>query len=245
MTITPTSAEVIVEAIESRLLDVHTALPGRVLSYDKDAQTVDVELQIQRMIPDASGALQIEKLPNLPSVMVGFPRNAKFFVSFPLVAGDFVFVIFSEASIDQWRSKGAATPPGDARRHTLTGACAVPMGYPNGQALTEAHASAMVAGQDGGQKVFIHDGGNVEVTDAASGSADDYVAQAGKVLAELDDVKTDLDGVKSTFDGHTHILAISALAGAGGTGTAAPPASPITPPHTPGSVASSNLKSDD
>lgn len=245
MSETPTMAEVITAAIESRLLDVHTALPGRVVKYDEDTQTVEVELQIKRMVEDADGKLQEETLPNLPNVPVGFPRSTSFFVSFPLAAGDFVWVVFSETSIDQWRSKGALTGPGDARRHTLTGALAIPCGYPNDKLLTEAHATAMVCGQQGGQKVFIHAGGSVEVTDAAGGSAGDFVAQSAKVKAELDDVKTDLDGVKSTFDVHTHILAIAALAGAGGTGTAAPPAAPMTPPHTPASVASSNLKSDD
>lgn len=185
MSTTPTQAEIIMQAIDSRLLDVHTALPGKVNSFDKDTQTVEVELQVRRMVEDASGRLQEEELPILPNVPVGFPRSEAFFISFPLAKGDFVWVIFSEASIDQWRSKGSATPPGDARRHTLTGAVAMPCVYPNDRAIGEVHASAMVVGEDGGQKVFIHPGGEVEVTDSASGSAGDFVSQAGKVLTLL------------------------------------------------------------
>ena len=39
-------------------------------------------------------------------------------------------------------------------------------------------------------------------------------------------IKNHLSSLKSWADGHTHILTIAAQAGAGGTGTAAPPASP-------------------
>jgi len=67
----------------------------------------------------------------------------------------------------------------------------------------------------------------------------DFVALAQKVLDELEDIKTDLDGFKSTFDLHVHTSGCSA----GGTPTLAPTSSfPV--PHTPGSVASSNLKSE-
>lgn len=182
---TPTLAEVLMQAVDSRLLDVHTALPGKVVTFYKATQTADIELQIKRMIEDADGELQPEDLPILQNVPIGFPRSTKFFVSFPLDAGDFVWVMFSEASIDQWRSKGKATQPGDARRHTLTGAMAIPCCYPKSEDLDDVHASALVVGQDGGQKVFVHDGGNVEVTDTASGAADDYVAMAGKVTSEI------------------------------------------------------------
>lgn len=72
----------------------------------------------------------------------------------------------------------------------------------------------------------------------------DFVALAAKVLTELQAVKTDLEAVKTIFDGHTHILTIAAQSGTGATGTAAVPATPITAPHTPGSVASSNLKAE-
>lgn len=241
MSETPTQAEVIVAGIESRLLDVHTALPGRVVKWDKDTQTAEIELQIRRMVEDEDGRLQPETLPNLPNVMVGFPRSKEFFVSFPLAKDDFVWIIFSEASIDQWRSKGELTVPGDARRHTLTAPLAIPCGYPNDQALTEVHATAMVVGKQGGQKVFIHAAGSVEVTDTVNGSADDNVAQGAKVKSELDLVKTDFTALKSIYDVHTHLHSPGPSAPA----PTAPPIAPAPTPHSPASVASSNLKADD
>lgn len=91
-----------------------------------------------------------------------------------------------------------------------------------------------------GERVYIEDAGDLVHLGAKSGA--EFVALAQKVLDELNDVKTDLDSVKSTFDGHTHILTIAAQAGAGGTGTAAPPATGIPAPHTPASVAASKVK---
>ncbi|MCK5641952.1 MAG: hypothetical protein KAJ19_14205 [Gammaproteobacteria bacterium] len=227
MSATPTMAEVITEAIESRLLDLHTALPGRVVSYDSGTQTVEVELQIKRMIKDGNGVLQPETLPNLPNVPVAFPRSSSFFVSFPLAKDDFVFVIFTEMSLDQWRSKAALTVPGDARRLTLTGAVALPCLYPNDGTLTEAHATAMVVGEQEGQKIFIHPSGDVEITDEASGAADDFVAQAGKVLTEL-------EAIVDTYNIHKHPDPLSGQTGV-----------PVDIISDPDSVACSNVKADD
>jgi len=236
MSITPTDAEILTEAIESKLLDVHTALPGVIQKYDATTQTADIQIQLKRVLLNDNEELVSEDLPVLPNVPIAFPRSSNFFISFPLAAGDFVFVIFSELSLDVWRSKGSLCSPGDARRHSLTGGVAIPCLYPNSVALSNAHASDMVLGEDGvdNNRVHIKSGGAVEVTSNATALADDFVAMAAKVLTEL-------EKVESAFNGHVHMTA--------GTGTPSPPVDP-TPPNDPkviviaDSVASSNLKAD-
>ncbi len=235
MSVTPTDAEIILEAIESRLLDVHTALPGRIESYDNVTQTADIQLEIQRMIVDDSGQYVTEDLPKLPNVRIAFPRSSNFFISFPLDKDDKVLVLFSESSIDQYRSKGKNTTPADGRRFTLTGAIAFPVDITNDAELTDSHASHMAMGMRGGQKAFTKSSGTVEITDDTDGDADDFVAMAGKVLAEL-------QGIATAYNGHVHPYA------APGPVTGPPgPAPTGTPPTiiTPSSVPSSNLKADD
>jgi hypothetical protein len=70
----------------------------------------------------------------------------------------------------------------------------------------------------------------------------DFVAQAGKVLTELQGLKTHLDALKTAIDTHTHTVAIT---GPAGTTPTTPPLAPGPTPPTPGSVASANLKSED
>lgn len=225
-----TVAEIISEALESRLLDVHTALPGRILKYNAAAQTADIELQIKRSLLDDDEMVTSEEMPILPNVPIAFPRSAAFFISFPLAAGDFVFVIFAESSIDLWRAKGNVIAAGDIRRHTLTGGVAIPCLYPTGSALSGAHASDMVAGHDSGAQIHTKSGGTVEVTSGGAASADDYVAQSGKVESEI---QTIVDAIKGA--------AVSA-----GDGGAVFKANIIAALNDPvGSTSSSNLKADD
>lgn len=86
-------------------------------------------------------------------------------------------------------------------------------------------------------KVFLDKDGLVHLGEK---TGSDFVALAAAVKSELDKIKTDLDNVKSTFDGHTHIITVVSVDG--DTATAAPPASPVTTPHTPGSVAATKVK---
>lgn len=244
--ITPTMATAIAEAIDSRLIDVHTALPGQIQTYDPDTQTADVVPMIRRPLEELSTREIVhEDLPVLPNIPVAFPRSASYFISFPLKPGDFVMVLFSKYSIDQWRAKGKVTAPGDIGNLTLTGGVAIPCLYPDAEALAGAHADDMVAGKDGGTQIHIKDGGTAEVTSTGNAAADDFVAQAGKALTELQDVKTDLDNVKSAFDGHIHPDPAAGVTGAPSQNPVGVPPVTITTPHTPASVASSNLKADD
>ncbi len=121
MGITPTEAEMIEAAITSALIDVHVSLPGKIESYDALTQTATVQLQVKRVLPKAGGGFVTEDLPVLENVPVQFPRTKKFIVTLPIESGDYGLVVFSEMSIDQWRSKGENTSPGDIGRHTLTG----------------------------------------------------------------------------------------------------------------------------
>lgn len=149
MTITPDMAEVIADAIESALIDVHVALPGAVQSYDVVEQTATIELQVKRTLPKGDGTYATEDLPVLENVPVEFMRSEVFAVTLPLAPGDTGLVVFSEMSIDQWRSKGANTSPGDIGRHTLSGGVFRPGLAPNSRKLkTAAHATNMVVGLD-------------------------------------------------------------------------------------------------
>lgn len=76
----------------------------------------------------------------------------------------------------------------------------------------------------------------------------DFAALATRVLAELEAVKEDLDGFKETFDLHTHAglfggtASAAALTSPPSANVAGLPATAFPEPHTPESVAASQVK---
>lgn len=135
---------------------MQTAFPAKVVSYDADTQTAQLEPQIAEISRDIdSGERVTESLPILPDVPVVFPRGGGFFLSFPLAAGDYVLVVCSKYSIDRWRSTAQAGDPGDTRTFGLSGAIAIPGVYPNSGALDNASGTNLVIGKDSGHRITI------------------------------------------------------------------------------------------
>lgn len=136
MPATPTVADVIRKAIESRLADVHTAMPGKVKSYDRVTQTADVMPLVNAVAPMADGSDELEELPVIPNVRVLWPRAGGAYLHMPMAAGDYVLLVFNEAAIGHWRAgAGEPAPPGDVSRHSLSYPYAIPGGWPDAGAF--------------------------------------------------------------------------------------------------------------
>jgi hypothetical protein len=126
---TPTLVEALRLFHESRLLDLHTACPGVVQSYNPTLQRADVQPVLQRMVRDESDTLVAETIPVIPNVPVMFPGSGANTLTWPLQRGDAVMLVFAEGSIDKWISGGGgdgAINPEDPRRHSLSDAVAYP-----------------------------------------------------------------------------------------------------------------------
>lgn len=108
--------------IQQNQLNLHTALPAKVVSFDPAKQTVSLAIQIKMQLVDGSGA----DIPLLLDVPVSFPRGGGFAVTFPLKAGDEGIAIFSERCIDGWWQNGSASTPLDFRLHDLSDAMFIP-----------------------------------------------------------------------------------------------------------------------
>lgn len=116
---TPTLPGVIRAAIKAALIDVHTAIPGRVLSYDKTKQVATVQPIVRK---DAT-----TKLPAIPGVSVMFLGNDTFSLTWPVKKGDTGWLMFAESSLDKWKTGGGDdVDPGDDRRFDLSDAVFIP-----------------------------------------------------------------------------------------------------------------------
>lgn len=187
----PTDAEIIRRALESRLADLWTAIPGKVVKYDSTTRTADVLPVVRRPIATSEDELKHEDLPIIPNVPVLFPSGGGASITWPIVPGDFVQLLIQTLSPQQWRQSGETSDPGDLRLHSLGNAVCVPGLMHNAQALPGAALPAIV----------------LEHTDIRLGvGATDFVALSSKVEAELTRIKEAIAaGIPTANDGGANL----------------------------------------
>lgn len=102
--------------IETRLKNLHTCVPGIIVSFDPAKQTAQVQPTIQRLFTE-KGAVN---LPVCVDVPVVFPAGGLFALTFPVAANDECILWFSERCIDLWFTYGGVRPPAEYRLHDLS-----------------------------------------------------------------------------------------------------------------------------
>lgn len=180
ITSNPTSiSEAISRILDSRLSGLHTALPGRVKSYDATKQTADIEPMISRQVPlgGPEEDIELELIPVLPSVPVLFMSAGGFFISVPLQEGDPVLLIFCERDINHYRTTGDVGDPSTPQTHGLNGAICIPVNF--GQytnTLSDVSSTNLTLGKNGGSA-------NITITPTQTqiGGTSDSAALASRV----------------------------------------------------------------
>jgi len=109
-------------AITGRMYGMFTGLPGRVLAFNATEQTATIQPEPATYQGDV-----VVQLPALHDVPVKFPQGGGFRLTWPLVAGDRVWLSFACRPLDAWKA-GAGSEPGGIRSHALSDATAAPMG---------------------------------------------------------------------------------------------------------------------
>lgn len=123
---TPSWAQVLKDAMSAMLCDTHTALPGRVESYDSSVGMAEIQPLLKRKFKDG----EVVNLPICNQVPVCFPRTTTAYVHLPLEKGDVGLLVFSERSIDRYKNLGGLQDPQDPRKHSLSDGFFIPGGYP-------------------------------------------------------------------------------------------------------------------
>ena len=201
---------------EQYLLELHTAFPGIVQSYDAATQTATIVPAVRYPVPQPDGSYQYEELPPIPSVPIVFPRTKRWAFSLPISAGDTVLVVCAESAIGAWRAgDGSVQYPGDLRRHHLSHAVAIPGLPARSKALQHASATDLVLGADStgdgvtlDTRLTIKPDGSVTITQGSTvvvqidpdgtvhlaGNAGSLVALANLVSAQLTTLKNAISG---------------------------------------------------
>ncbi len=136
---------------------IHTGLVAVVSSYDAATQTCEAQPVVKARFDNGDTF----RIPVIPRIPVMFPSGGGFAITWPLEAGDFVFLSFAERSIDEWKATATqSTTPGDLRRFDLSDAVAYPGVASPRRPLLSATDDTMVIGEDNplGLQIKIKDG---------------------------------------------------------------------------------------
>jgi len=117
-------SDALLNAIDFRLVDIHTAIPGIVQSYDPATQQAEVQVAIKKTYGIAGEDVVLDA-PVITSVPVVFPSTKNSFLIFPVEQGDSVLLVFSERSLERWLSAGGVVEGGINRKFDLTDAIAI------------------------------------------------------------------------------------------------------------------------
>jgi len=101
---------------------VNTCLPGRIETYNVPDQRASVKPLLKKVYIQG----EVQALPIITNVPIVFPRTKKSGITFPLVRGDGVLLVFSQRALERWKSSGEDTEPGDPRKFDLSDGIAIP-----------------------------------------------------------------------------------------------------------------------
>ena len=140
-----TLASVLERFVRSRTAEIRTGTVGSIVAYDAATQRADVQVVVRSRFEDGESL----RPPVLVDVPVRFPCGGGYALTFPLVAGDFVWLDFGERSLDEWKAIGGDdVEPRIARRFHAADAVAYAGIRPTPSPLQSASATDLVAGED-------------------------------------------------------------------------------------------------
>lgn len=194
-----TLESVINTAIDTKLKDVHTNLPGQIISFDPIEQLADIQPQLKRNING-----ELFNLPVLSQVPVRFLKSGAFSISFPLAEGDEVDIFVLERSIDNWLEDGGIQAPNDIRKFDLSDAYAVPILYSQANKITNFDADNMVIRNTANDtKITIKPSGEVVIT-ATKTTIEGDLDVTGTITAPNIEASTSLIAGTAEVKDHLH-----------------------------------------
>lgn len=107
--------------------EMWTALPGIVIEFNPEMRTCSIQPAIQAGIPNPeTGEREWVNMPILLDCPVVFPGGGGYLLTFPLMEGDEVLVVFSSRCIDGWWESGELVPQMELRMHDLSDGFCIP-----------------------------------------------------------------------------------------------------------------------
>lgn len=115
-------SEILDIAIDRKMENVHTSLPGVIESYDHATQKASVKALINKKYADGEDGEQ----PVIVNVPVVFPSGSDSGIFFPIKGGESCLLHFSERSMENFLALDGEQEPGDPRKFDMTDCICVP-----------------------------------------------------------------------------------------------------------------------
>jgi len=113
--------------LDGRQAQIHTSMPGQIVSFNAAKMTATVQPAIQAVHTQPDGNRVPVSITQITDVPVHFPAGGGFTLTFPVRAGDECLIVFNERSIDNWHQHGGQQAPSDHRMHDIND-CVVHVG---------------------------------------------------------------------------------------------------------------------
>ena len=139
--------QALMEAVDGKISGIHTAAPGKVISYEGGRASVQPSLKYK--VEDG----RVLDAPIIVDVPVYFPTGGNASITYPIKPGDDCCIVFSERSMDDWLKGGESEDP---RKFDLTdGMCFV------GMKPSRSHSNDAIEITHGNCKLRMPEGGPV------------------------------------------------------------------------------------
>lgn len=131
----PDLRDVLHQAMAATSAGLRVCAPGKITKVNRLLKVVDVKLSV-REFDQEGNLLSMPTLKSIPLLNVG---NTRIYTEFPARNGDAVLCIFGDIDLDSWKGvKGLKeTDASSDRRHNLTDAVALPIGWGQGGVAVE------------------------------------------------------------------------------------------------------------
>lgn len=116
---TRTLAETIQILIDAKLMEIHTSMPAKIVSYNAATNMAVVQPLLKRKYIDEDFPVELPTISNVP---IAFPRMGTAWIKFPVNPGDEGKISICERSIDKWLTTGGSVDPDDPRKFSLSDA---------------------------------------------------------------------------------------------------------------------------
>jgi hypothetical protein len=205
--------QILYDAIENKLVNLHTSIPAEIVDYDHTTNLCTVQPLLKRKYVNNSQSTQLPIISNVP---IALPRMGDAHLKFPVHKGDEGQLIFCERSIDKWINSGGLIDPEDSRKFHLSDAVFYPgLNSLNNLMKTKSDQNSL---EIKNKEAFIElkENGDIKIKSnnkilIEGGHGVELLNEISKALNEI------VNHIKLTKD-HTHICA--------------KPGDPTTPPIT-------------
>jgi len=112
--------------LESRFSDLHTSIPGKIVSYNETTERATVQplIKLQRKVGEKILTVEVQPIENVPVMLL---HTSEFKLKIPIKKGDGCEIRFSEVGIGNFlNGRGSIVDPDDISKFSLTDAYCTP-----------------------------------------------------------------------------------------------------------------------